>query len=593
MGKELAAGRFTMSWQSWYVVHEFLADTSLPRHAVGASRMNMSASGLGPRWHYIIALLLGVAIVACFMAMVEPITYLYRHPDGSHYLEAARNFLAGQGLMVTAGLEKFPLATVPLSLEPPGYPIIVALGSRFFGVDPEWFAPWIVWVSWGLLPSALLFALRPVLRNWSIHVISVLVMIAPGVIENAWQPLTDILFLLVTILSFGLLFRGSWARANPYLLILSGVLGGLAYALRNVGLALFVSIAAGYVALILLNLLHPNIAMRRILWWGAGAAIVLIPLEIRNLNVFGTFQPYQMAPSQLGLLVNIRYYLLESLTDITALHGLTDAFLWNGKFFFATGAVVLILAAVNRKLLLRLWTELPAGRKEVLIIFIANILAGSAIVILARSRYQWNEVINQRQILQYDWLLLAVCALLLEQAAPLSKKALAAISISVMVLAGLRMTYAWQEIEMDRQEYAVAQNASDLVTGARTIPSSSALAMKLVIARDQDLIRAVKDLPADTILVSNYDDVLRVKTGRVVHNIHPEDDCKAITRFRDQISTPEVAMLIFPFGTILQSGCWKRLEQSQQSRLNLSATRPYLISLGGSRAGTDRLPVSP
>ena len=553
----------------------------------------MNVSAPGPRWHYIIALLLGVAIAASFLAMVAPITFLYRHPDGSHYLEAARNFLAGHGLMVTAGLEKFPLATVPLSLEPPGYPMIVALGSKLFGIDPEWFAPSITWASWALLPPALLFALRPVLRNWSIHVINVLVMIAPGVIENAWQPLTDVPFLLVTILSFGLLFRGSRPRANPYLLISSGILAGLAYSLRNVGLALFASVAAGYVVLIPLKQLHSDVVIRRILWWGAGAAIVLIPLEIRNLDIFGTFQPYQMAPSQLGLLVNIRYYLLKSLTDVIAIHGLTSAFLWNGKFIFATGAVVLILAAANRKPLLRLWTELPTGRKEALIIFTANILAGSAIVILARSRYQWNELINQRQIFQYDWLFLAICALLLEQAAPFSRKTLAAISTSVMILAGLRMTYAWQEIEMDRQEYAVAQNASDLVTAAQTIPPSSALAMKLVIARDQGLIRALKDLPADTILVSNYDDVLRVKTGRVVHNIHPEDDCKAITRFRDQISTPEVTMLIFPFGTILQSGCWKQLEQSQQGPLNLSAARPYLISLGGSGTGTDRQAVSP
>ena len=545
-----------------------------------ASPMIEFSQGANRLRDYAVALFLGAGIAALFVTLIAPITYLYRHPDGSHYLEAARNLLAGHGLMVTAGLDKFPLMTVPLSLEPPGYPILLAGLSKIFGIDPIWVAPTIDWVCWALLPCALLFTLRPVLAVWQIFAIGGLVMIAPGVIENAWQPLTDVPFLLLTILSFGLLLRGFWPRTNASVLLLSGLVGGLAYSFRNVGAALFVSVGVTYLALIWLRILRPTAALRQIACWGIGAAIILIPLEARNLSVFGTLQPYQMAASELGLTANIRYFMLELLTDLTGQRGLAMKYLWNNVVFIPLFIGALFLLVLSKKAVTRFWSQASALDKVTLIFLISNVLAGSLIVIFARTHYRWNEFINQRQILQYDWLILSIFVLILTRMQAVSRISVTLLSIAVVLFAGFRITYAWQEIGADRQEYAIAMKPSALLSPTQNIPYSSILAMKLSIARDRELIHAIDELPADTVLVSNYDDVIRVETGRVAHNVHPEDSCKAIVQARELRPPAKLAILIFPFGSIVRSGCWGKLNQYSQKIL--STERPYLISLGSS-----------
>ena len=532
----------------------------------------------GSGWPYAIALLLGLAIAIALLVLIVPVAYLYRHPDGSHYLEAARNFLAGKSLMVTANLDKFPLATVPLSLEPPGYPIAIAFLSKLSGIDPKAVAPAIDWVCWALLPSALLFTLRSALGLLPIYIIGALVMIAPGVIENGWQPLTDVPFLLLTIMSFGLLLRGFWPKTNPGLLLLSGLAGGVAYSFRNVGAALFVSVGVVYVVLGWLKILRPMVAIRQLFLWGIGACLVLIPLEVRNLTVFGTFQPYHMAPSELGLSANIRYFTLELLADLTGQHHLVDRFLWHNTIFVVLAIAAIILAFLCRKAVARFRGQAPILDKTMFVAFLVNILAGSAIVILARSHYRWNEFINQRQILQYDWLILVILALLLTRMQPVSRVVTSLLSAAILIFAGFRIFYAWQEISADRQEYAIAMDPPALMNSARPIPYSSALAMRIVIGRDMALIRAINELPADTVLVSNYDDAIRVETGRVAHNVHPEDDCNAIAQALKLQPPSKTAVLVFPFGTILRSGCWGELSRS--STMILPVKRPYLITLG-------------
>lgn len=84
----------------------------------------------GSRWHYAIAAVLGVAITAALLAAILPVAYQYRDPDVASYIEAARNFLAGKGLSVSADLDKLPSALEPLSLWPPGYPLLIALAAK-------------------------------------------------------------------------------------------------------------------------------------------------------------------------------------------------------------------------------------------------------------------------------------------------------------------------------------------------------------------------------------------------------------------------------------------------------------------------------
>lgn len=550
------------------------------------------------RLHYGIALLLGFVIVTVYVAIVAPIAYLYSDPDTSYYLEAARNFLAGKGLVVSTGLDKSALGTEPLSLWPPGYPMMVAFGSKLLGVDPMWLAPKIVWLSWALLPTALLFTLRPALNSWHAHIVSALVMISPGAVGNAWQAMTDVPFLFLTVLAFGTLFRGTDSATRPSLLVLAGILFALAYSVRNVGLASFAAIFGAYTVLVLLKRLSPRAALLRMAWLAAGASLIVVPLLVRNITVFGTLQPYDMPPSQVGLIANIRYFAAAWLNDIFVVRGLLHVVLRNNAILVALGGGALILVYLTRTRLARVWSGLPPHTKEMFAVLVAYGLAGATVVIVARSRYEWGETIGFRHVLQYDWILFGACAVLLERWGKMPRGVPTVVLTAVIALVGLRVVYVGQDLAMRRADFAIASRSSDPVRLTEiTDRYRYLLAVKFIIARDHQLMQAVQGLPSDTILVSNYEDVLRVGTGRLVHPILRRDDCdlpKQLAVFSHGRSSPaNVAVLLFPKRDMVQSGCWERLQNSSLERFGLGVTRPYLISLSAGEIGANPQAASP
>ena len=540
----------------------------------------------GSRWHYGISAVLGVAITAVLLAVILQLAYQYRDPDAASYIEAARNLLAGKGLSVSAGLDKLPSALEPLSLWPPGYPLLIAFAAKLLGADPAWIAPKIDWLCWALLPCALSFAFRPILRNWSIHAISVLVMIAPGAIGLAWQPMSDIPFLFLTILAFGVLFRASGEKGNSGLLLVSGMLCGIAYAVRNVGIAIFPAIIVSFAVLALLRVLRPAAAIRQLLWWAAGAALIVIPLAAYNLVLFGHLQPYHMAASTLGLNINTRYFLAALLTDITANREFIYANFWNNKVLVAIVAAPLVLAVIRRKPLLALWREFSFAAKNTVISLGAYLIFGAAVVIIARSRYEWGELISDRHFLQYDWIIWAMAALLVENGGRISKRTIALASAVATVLVGLRISLAFQEVALAKQESAAVFTAAspiDLSQIKTPNPGSSyQRVMRLTIARDRELIRAIAMLPADVSLFSNYDDVLRENDNRPTYRIILDKDCgtpERLLRSDTRLSKMNAVMILFPDPQILKSGCWESLEQSPQKQRLLSVTRNYLVTL--------------
>ena len=551
-----------------------------------------STASASARRHYGIALILGFAIAMFYVAMVAPIAYLYSDPDTSYFLEAARNVLAGNGLVVSAELDKWSSVTEPLSLWPPGYPITIAVGAKLLGVDPMWLAPKIAWLSWALLPAALLFVLRPVLSSRSVHVISVIVMLSPGVIANAWQAMTDVPFLLLTLISFGLFFRGTQAGARPVVLMMSGVFCALAYSYRNVGMASFLAIGGAYSILVVLRLVNFRAALSRLTWWAAGSSLIVIPLLLRNQLVFGDLQPYAMPPSQVGVGKNIRDYAASTLSDILAVRVYLYQAIENNAICLALGFGLVLLVWLARKNLARLWNDLPPAMKERFAVLLAYVAAGASVVIVARTTYQWGEFIGTRHVLQYDWVLFAFGAVLFERWGNLSRGAVAAVVGAVVLIVGLRVHFLSQDIEAHREDFAIASRSADPVAlMAISHGYRYHLAVKLVIVQDQPLMRALRDLPADSVLMSNFEDVLRVMTGRIVHPITLAEFCDPP---KDQVilsqagaSPTNIAVLLFPTRNLVQSGCWQRLYGSSLERFPLNAASPYLISLSAERIGTN------
>ena len=500
--------------------------------------------------------------------------------------------MAGQGLVVSGQLEDWARGTVPLSLWPPGYSITIAIGAKLLGVDPLWLAPKIVWLSWALLPAALLFLLRPVLSSRSVHVIAVIVMLSPGVIGNGWQAMTDVPFLLLTLISFGLFFHGSENGAQPVVLLMSGLFCALAYSYRNVGMASFVAIGGIYVLMVLLRLVSFRVALARLTWWAVGASLVVIPMLARNLMVFGTLQPYSMPPSEVGVGKNIRDYAASTLSDIVAVRVYMYQAVENTAICLALAFAIALLVWVTRKNLARLWRDLPFVMKQRFAILLAYVAAGAITVIVARSTYQWGEFIGTRHVLQYDWVLFAFGAVLFERWGKLSRGAVAAVVGVVILVVGLRVHFVSQDIGVHRQDFATSWRSADpAALLAITHDYRYHLAVKLVLVQDEPLMRAVRDLPADTLLVSNYEDVLRVMTGRVVHPIALADYCDPR---KDQVllsqagaSSKTVAVLLFPTRNVVQSGCWERLKNAPDKRFDLGASSPYLISFTIDKLGAN------
>lgn len=533
-------------------------------------------------WHYVVALLLGCVLVGFYLSIVAPLAYEPGVvPDSSYYVEIARNFLAGKGLVMTGELSDLPAATVPLSFWPPGYPMSVAFFSWLSGMDPVWMAPRIVWACWAFLPAALLFALRPILRSWSVYIVIALVMFSPGAITVSWLPLTDLPFLLLTVLSFGLLFRGAGAAVRPLPLLLSGLTCGLAYGVRNVGVASFVAILGAYAVSALLGIVGVKAAMQKLAWWGVGAALVVVPLVARNLIVFHALQPYTMPPSTLGYSGNIRYYVSATLGDIVAGHTIQRIVTWNNMIILAVAVAAMAAAWLVRTGTARVWRGLPPASKEILLLLCAYAAAGAAVVIAARSRYEWGEFIGLRHVLQYDWVLLSLAAFLIERWGRLARVALSAILIVAVLLVGLRLQFAGRELAMRREEMATTTRTQDPSALARMKTGSFRLATNLLIARDPQLLKAIRDLPPSAVLVSNYDNVLRLVSGRTVHSLYANGECDlprlAEFNARKDVARNRMVLLLFADPALLETGCWQRLAQSPQAGA-VNVTRPYFLS---------------
>ena len=479
-----------------------------------AALRDPSATAHRSNWAYLAALAIGVLITCAYLALILPNAYLYRENDATVYLEAARNLAAGRGLIISSRLDQLLPVTQPLSLWPPGLPWLLAAGAKVFGVDPTLLSPCIAWASWASLPLALLFALRPVLSDRACLVVGALASIAPGAIDYAWQPLTDGPFLLFSVISLGLLFRCLGQRSSPVLLFLSGCVAGLGYAFRNVAVGLFLAAAVTFVALAALQTLRPKAAALRVAVWGSGAAVAIAPVLLRNLTVFGVLQPYSLPPSHLGLAANVRYFVAGVFNDAVAVHGLSDFIVWRAPWLAAAVLACCFVLFLARRGLWLAWQGASTGRKAVFIGLLAYFACGGAVVIEARTRYEMGDLIGVRYIWQYDWPLLGAAAILAASFLAARPRRWPIAAALVVIVAGLRLSYAYQEIRMDRQEHALSvsrPNISDL--GQLKSDAQFNFAVQSTAVQDRQLLQAVRDLPANTILWSDNPETLSRGNG--------------------------------------------------------------------------------
>jgi hypothetical protein len=461
-----------------------------------------------------------------YSALFGPLVYPFA-PDGAFYIESARNFVSGNGYVVTPDAHDTAHERVPLRLWPPGFPTAIGVVS-LLDVPAEDAAVAIVRIAWLLLPLALVFALSRLVGVVAAAVVAILVTLAPGVSEHGYLAASDIPFLVLVVLALGLLIRSALRDSDTlYPWLLSGVLAGVAYDVRNAGLAVFAAVAAGFVAAAWLRLWDRRTLLLRAAAWGLGATMTAAPVLIRNWAVFGKLQPYDMPPSTVGWVLNTRAYLDGQLLDLSAMPAVANI-AWDVRWI---ALLLLPIAAAFAWGLVRRWRSADAGVRFTMLLLMLYVAAGTAMVVLSRTVYEWGEAIGPHHAMQYSWAILALAAVVLAGGESSARRYAVAAAVAALLIA--RVGYVGQdyarEAGLGDRLVAVDRNISLAAAALPARESLSTRDVRNVIATDDALLARVRAFEPDAFVVSNRDEVLVIETGQRVRRI-PVHDVDALVR---------------------------------------------------------------
>jgi hypothetical protein len=468
----------------------------------------MTRSPYLSRTAYLALLAFGAIIVGTLTSAFDRHHYPFAS-DSAFYIEAARSLRDGQGLAVASAFTDTTREMEPLSLWPPGFPLSVAALSTVTAAPGA--ALWLARISWMLLPAVVFFALRPLIGIFGALGIGVLATLGPGVLQEGRIASTDVPFLILAILSLGVMIRAAAQPDRLKLWFCAGLLAGAAYVVRNVGLALFAAGAAGMSAAWVLGLWEFRATWRRGLAWAAGAAIFVLPLMAFNLSTWGSLQPYSMPPSTIGLVDNARGFLESQLMELFALHTLASL-AWNAKWLLVFAVPVGIALAFAA---FRFWRTADATLKFGTLLLALYVAAGACAVVLARTKYQWGETINLRHSIQYSWAIGAVIISLFSVLIPAQMRLIAAGAMAMALFCVVRVAYIWEEFNLAARATAAVASGSmgdaDVQIGTRTLRTS--------IAQDTALLDHVRSMDPNAYVASNRADVLVIETGRHIRRI--------------------------------------------------------------------------
>ena len=353
---------------------------------------------------YSLAVLIGLsaATIAYFLP-VFPYT-----PDSACYIEQART-LMDRGVFESGlyGTENPSVAYVPDPLFPPGYPILIALFSLLLPVPPEVAALFLSLTALALIPACMVFSFRRVVGSETALLIGLLVAFTPAIIRWGNVASTDILSVLLVILCMGLVLK---AADRLMVWFVAGLAVGFAYLLRNANLAFVLSLCGFIAWSIIFDTENRRKKIVIACVWLLSFSAVVVPWMIRNLMVFGKIQPYSMPPSSVGYLENSHAFLEAQLNVLLLLTDL-DTFLARNTL----GVIgLVIISGLLGWQVLKSWKFWRKIEKQAFIIAGLYCILGAAIVIVARSKYQWGELISERHALPYLFSLLIVLALILK-----------------------------------------------------------------------------------------------------------------------------------------------------------------------------------
>jgi hypothetical protein len=372
----------------------------------------------------------------------------------------------------------------------------------------------------------MVFALLPLLGRRLAIVVAVLSVLSPVVLRFGYIAMSDLPFLLMVVFSFGLLFRFSMPGRALQGLFWSGIVAGLAYTLRNTGMAVFAAVIASFFATWSTRILSRRQAAVRGGVWVLGALLGAAPLIAKNLIVFGSLQPYSWTRSQLGFLFNLRQYLGLQLRDFGGFHSLAQ-FPWHTLPFLIVGGVLTSILAMSLARAWRTWTPCQRFGFLTLLLYFG---AGCSMLILSATLYKFSDIgLSPRYPIQYTWLLLAtVMAVWASNGRPTSRVGKIALALVLSVLVMGRVAYLYNEFTKAKDASDAYRGLTDLTHGIPVLaqtqiqkqPWTLNEQLKRVVAEDVSLKAALQHLPDHAYLIGYPGYVIRIKTGQAVRSLN-------------------------------------------------------------------------
>ena len=434
----------------------------------------------------LVALVLGVAVVAFYDSSLAPSRYPYSG-DSASYIEMANTLKAdGRPRVTPWDLKRGEPDAVPQPLFPPGFAVAIASLMPFAG-DARTAALWPSRIAAALLPLLFVLLWRGSAPPAALLGAGLWVLLSPGVRKWQFLAYSDVPTLALAVIALGALAQGLLAsdpdrRTGPWLL--AGLVAGLAYTLRNAALAL---LAAAFATLIYARL-RSYIGLRPVLVFTGAAAVPVTGLIAHNIATFGTSWPYSMPPSARPWSLNVSDYAAAQLDEL-GIGWLIGA---STPGAYALGALALLFA-----LAAFLWWRTRAERERHVLLTLLGLYAagGGLLLVMSRSRFEWGNLIDERNVLQYSFALV-LAALIAFASLPGGCRRIVGLVLVAFLAA---------------RAYAAGREALE----ARRAPPEEWLALD----RDSSVMGAARQIPAGTLLASNAAVLFRIGSERPVRQL--------------------------------------------------------------------------
>lgn len=426
--------------------------------------------------------LCALALVLAFTPHVFPFT-----TDSVIYISTARHILDGEGIVFTnAFVEPADQETLPLSIQPPGYSLMIAFAG-LLGLDVYPAALVVTCLFYALLPFGFYLVLGCLMPRKPALVIAGVCTFLFANLRCALMAWSDVPFLFLSLMVFSFTFRaiGTSGRRQLFNAFLAGLFVGLCLVTRNVGYAVLAAALTGLCLAAVVRLVSWKELARTLLVFTAAFFLPMLPYLVRNYVVLGRLSAFRYPPSNHPLAVNLLDYA----------HGLGGMIFANpGSYgllgILAAGMIVWFLRSAVRSF------KTDTTKIVCASVLILYFLGGSFMLVLARTLFFMPEPINERYLIQYAWPLVA------------------GLSYSVFVgLSRLRergLPDTRGAVVLLLMVYAVVQalSAVDLIAQQKRV---------LKIARTvESRVPVLARVPADHVIVSNVMDMTAVFSRREV-----------------------------------------------------------------------------